>query len=363
MDAYWWSGRPAENLFMEITRREDIGSDLNAPLTARGGVETPGYALVSAVDAGSIVVHYDSSAEQIVGVSRATGERFNQPVWWAARGSYARKAGAKPAWLPGLFVVLDGYRPLATPMPLTVIQERRAALFALRNALQAEHPRQSLYFPWTTYQESLRTFQAYLAKLPRAALDVLPELAEAVAELTAESIVQLVAEADFEEAERDFVSAAGRPHPRRASRGQGFAADQRAKVVVETYAMNAALRYFADRGTVTDTSRMESYDYVVEIDGEPWHVEVKGTTGDPHEVLLTPREVEHADEYPFVALFVLSNISVTYHEHGGITASGGKASVFRPWSVERTRLSAIGYRYRLPEKSLESPPVSEWVSD
>jgi hypothetical protein len=128
-------------------------------------------------------------------------------------------------------------------------------------------------------------------------------------------------------------------------------------------AVRAALRYFSNLGTVTDTSRTESYDYIVEINGEPWHVEVKGTTGDPHEVLLTPREVEHANEYPFVALFVLSNINITNHEHGGITACGGKASVFQPWSLDRARLSAIGYRYLLPEEPASSPSVTEWLSD
>jgi Domain of unknown function (DUF3883) len=364
MDAYWWSNRPTEDLFMEITQRDDIGCDLNAPLVARGGVETSGYALLSAVKAGNIVVHYDSATAQIVGVSRATGERFNQPVWWAARGSYARKAGAKPAWLPGLFVPLEGYHPLPKPLPLAVIQERRAALFAVKAALEAEHPGRSLYFPWTTYQGSLRTFQSYLAKLPRAALDVLPELGDAVARLAADSAIPLVDQADIEEAERVVASAAGRPRPPRSGKGQGFATDQRVKVVVEAYAMNAALRYYADQGTVTDKSRHESYDYVVEIDDEQWHVEVKGTTGDPHDVLLTPREVEHADEYPFVALFVLSNISVTFHEDGRLTASGGKASVFHPWSLDRTRLSAIGYKYLLPATSMPSPPIaSEWVND
>ena len=72
---------------MEITRRKDIGDDLVVPLAARGGVDTPGYTLVGAVQAGNIVVHYDSGAEAVVGVSGATGERFNQPIWWAARGT------------------------------------------------------------------------------------------------------------------------------------------------------------------------------------------------------------------------------------------------------------------------------------
>ncbi|GGP18480.1 hypothetical protein LDL08_33230 [Nonomuraea glycinis] len=152
MVAYWWSQRSDENLFMEITRRDDIGSDLKAPIAARGGVSTPGYALVSAVQANNLVIHYDSEAEQIVGVSRATGERYNEPIWWVARGSYARQAGAKPGWLPGLVVALADYRPLAEPLSLAVLRQRRLALFTVRDALQAEFPGQRLYFPWIQYE-------------------------------------------------------------------------------------------------------------------------------------------------------------------------------------------------------------------
>jgi hypothetical protein len=37
---YWWEREPRENAFMEITHREDIGADLKAPATARGGAGT-----------------------------------------------------------------------------------------------------------------------------------------------------------------------------------------------------------------------------------------------------------------------------------------------------------------------------------
>ena len=171
MPGFWWSGHSGENVFMEITRRDDIGTDLKAPLAARGGVETPGYTLVGAVEAGSIVVHYDSNSEEIVGVSRATGERVNQPIWWAARGTYARKANVEPAWLPGLTVALEGFHRLSEPLPLSTIRERREALLALRDRLIATHPAHSIYFPWIPYQATLRTFQTYLAKFPREAVD------------------------------------------------------------------------------------------------------------------------------------------------------------------------------------------------
>ena len=146
MPHYWWSDQPDENLFMEITRRDDVGANLKAPLAARGGIATSGYALVGAVNQDDIVVHYDGATEAIVGVSRATGERFNEPIWWAARGASAREAGVEPSWLPGLYVALEGYQPLASPLLLSTIHERIADVTALRERLAALYPSQSLYF-------------------------------------------------------------------------------------------------------------------------------------------------------------------------------------------------------------------------
>lgn len=60
--------------------------------------------------------------------------------------------------------------------------------------------------------------------------------------------------------------------------------------------------------------------------GEPeLHVEVKGTTADGAEVLLTPNEVQHArSDYPNVALFVMARIEVGEAEGGTIEAFGGE---------------------------------------
>src|SRR5262249_19699185 len=60
---YWWEREPGENLFMEITRRNDIGANLQAPAAARGGGTTASYSLVPLVRAGDVVIHYDSRQE------------------------------------------------------------------------------------------------------------------------------------------------------------------------------------------------------------------------------------------------------------------------------------------------------------
>ena len=109
---YWWQHNVSENVWMEITRRDDIGTDLKAPSAARGGVTTASYALVPLVQPGDVVVHYDSHEEAIVGVSVAASAAEPAPIYWVARGSYARRAGERPRWLPGLRVI-SGSLPAA----------------------------------------------------------------------------------------------------------------------------------------------------------------------------------------------------------------------------------------------------------
>jgi hypothetical protein len=165
--AYWWERDAGENVFMEITRREDIGADLQAPVTARGGVTTASYSLVPLVRPGDVVVHYDSRKEAIVGVSVAAGPAEPSPVYWVSRGGYARRAGVRPEWLPGIRVPLGQYGELDTPVPLADIRAQRDALIALRGRIQARAGGLPVYFPWIPYRDTLRTFQSYLVKMPR----------------------------------------------------------------------------------------------------------------------------------------------------------------------------------------------------
>jgi hypothetical protein len=112
--------------------------------------------------------------------------------------------------------------------------------------------------------------------------------------------------------------------------------------------MDLARAHYAPMGVVVDTALRQCWDYEVDIDGDCWHVEVKGTTGDPVEVILTPNEVAHARTYPLVALYVVSNIDVRIGPDDERIASGGTVSLFHPWSIDADELRPIGYKYRLP---------------
>jgi len=343
---YWWQGLSGENVFMEITRRDDIGKDLNAPSAARGGAATASYALVPLVGPGDVVIHYDSRREAIAGVSVAASGPEPAAVYWAARGSYARRAGERLRWLPGVRVPLAGYRPLEPPLTLTAIRARSDELLALRNRLETAASGQPVYFPWIRYQDTIRTFQSYLVKMPREAISLFPDLDAAVGQAGTDP-AGLSAVTPVQQAEAEVSRSAGQTA--RAAGGQGFQLDQAAKVAIEVHAMNAATAYYATSWTVDDVHGSESFDLLCRRGGEILHVEVKGTTTAGTDVILTPNEVRHARDHSYCALFILSGITLERSADGSVTASGGVRTVHDPWRIDDGTLLPIGYRYQPPQ--------------
>ena len=341
---YWWERDARENVWMEITRRDDIGTDLKAPAAARGGVATASYALMPLVQPGDVVVHYDSHQEAIVGVSVAASPAEPAPIHWVARGSYARRAGEQARWLPGLRVALDQYQRLEPPVTLADIRQHKNALLTLRQRIQARGSGQPIYFPWIPYQDTLRTFQSYLVKMPQEAISLFPQLRVMVNQAKGQSSA-LILPSPAEQAEEAVNDAAGKVA--RRGRGQGFQLDQEMKVAVESLAMNAATESYSKAWDVEDVHGSRSYDLICRRGGEVKHVEVKGTTTDGAEVILTPNEVKHAREYPSTALFVLSNITVERAQDGTVTATGGARHFYDPWRLDDGTLTPLGFRYQV----------------
>ena len=335
---------------MEITRRNYIGADLKAPSAARGGVATASYVLVPLVHPGDIVVHYDSRQEAIVGVSMASSAAEPAPIYWVSRGIYARRAGEQPRWLPGLRVALDQYRRLEPPVTLAEIRRHKNVLLALRQRIEASANGQPIYFPWIQYRDTLRTFQSYLVKMPREAISLFPSL-RAMVDQTMTPSLRLVLASPTEQAEEAVKDAAGKVA--RQGRGQGFQLEQEVKVAVEALAMNMATEFYSKAWDVEDVHGTKSYDLICRRGDEVKHVEVKGTTTDGAEVILTPNEVRHAREHPCTALFVVSNITVGRAEDGTVIATGGKHHLYDPWRLDDGTLTPLGFRYQVPVMSAE----------
>ena len=142
----------------------------------------------------------------------------------------------------------------------------------------------------------------------------------------------LAATSDVEQAAEAVERAAGKPARRR--RGQGFQLDQEVKVAVEVRAINAATEVHAASWDVEDVHDKESYDLRCRRGDEEKHVEVKGTTTDGVEVVLTPNEVSHARENRHTALFILSDVRVERADDGTVTATGGIRHVRDPWNID-----------------------------
>jgi hypothetical protein len=342
---YWWEREVGEDVWMEITRRDDIGADLKAPSAARGGVATASYDLLRLVQPGDVVVHYDSHREAIIGVSVADSTAEPAPIYWVARRSYARRAGEQPRWLPGLRVDLDQHRELEPAVTLADIRQRKDALLALRQRIQARADGQPIYFPWIPYRDTLRTFQSYLVKMPQEAVSLFPQLRVMVDRAEAHP-PGLVLASPAEQAEEAVEDAAGKLA--RPGKGQGFQLDQEAKVAVEALAMNMAAEFYSKAWDVEDVHGTKSYDLICRRGQEEKHIEVKGTTTDGAEVILTPNEVKHARENPCTALFVVSNITVDRAEDGTVTATGGEHHCYDPWRLDDGTLMPLGFRYQVP---------------
>lgn len=180
-------------------------------------------------------------------------------------------------------------------------------------------------------------------KLPRAAVSMFPQLRAAV-EHAANLSAMPGGFSPAEQAEDAIGQAAGKAA--RRGRGQGFQLDQAAKVAVEAHAMNVATDFYSESWAVEDVHGAESFDLACRRGDEEMRVEVKGTTTDGLEVILTPNEVTHAREYQHTALFILTNVRLDRSEDGTVVASGGMPCVFDPWTIDDGKLTPIGFRYQ-----------------
>lgn len=129
-------------------------------------------------------------------------------------------------------------------------------------------------------------------------------------------------------------------------RGQGRGLSPEARKAIELHAMDRAKAWLAERGfEFTDVSTRDCCDFRASRGGEEWVIEVKGTTGGPETILLTPNEVElHRNSHPRNALLVVHGITLS---DSGRQASGGDLLELSPWKLEDKRLTATAFEYRL----------------
>ncbi len=134
-------------------------------------------------------------------------------------------------------------------------------------------------------------------------------------------------------------------NPRRGFVRRLSAAENKA---IEEHAVRVVRDHLGDEHgyTTEDVGATESYDVHATKDGSALKVEVKGTTSDGAEIVLTANEVMlHLAEHPNNALAVVRRIILDRTDDGPV-ASGGEIELTMGWDLDRERLKPIAYRYR-----------------
>jgi len=177
----WWSSRPGESFWMEVTGRNDLGSDLRAPLTNENDKPFWSYSLLRLVKAGDVILHYQREEGAIVALSRASGTQWTDNILWGARGSSARDAGIQPHTRAGVYVGLEAFRYLADSISLGDIRAQRDRLERAVESLKADAG-PPLYFPFEfSRKRDLRPIQGYLFKIPALFIEMFEKLKEEIA--------------------------------------------------------------------------------------------------------------------------------------------------------------------------------------
>ncbi|GHE91037.1 hypothetical protein GCM10018785_67120 [Streptomyces longispororuber] len=329
----WWRQHPNERFWLEITNREDIGTNLLAPQVNDRGEEYWSYALVREVRPGDLVLHWDKNhGPGVVGYSHVRGEAFASTIIWQSRGTYGRQrstSGPESAWE----APLGGYRRLRHPVTQARLREIEPTIRTLRDHLAAavEGP---LYFPFAlSATRPLRAAQGYLTKLPRALVEELPELLE----------LRQTATSEPHEEAPDLSPSPSTKLAR--SSGYGRQHDAKRRQAVERYAMDLVLDYYRSLGyEAEDVGDHSPWDITVRKDGSETHVEVKGSTTTREAIDLTEGEVRHAEGIS-TCLIVIDQIKL----NGDLRCHGGRWRTWTAWTPRREELVATAYRYPLPE--------------
>ena len=146
-----------------------------------------------------------------------------------------------------------------------------------------------------------------------------------------------------------LVDHVARPRRRRSVRGV-IRLSAAERIVIEKRAVQVAIEQLRklEYTSIKDVGATESYDLDAHRSGERLYVEVKGTTSDGSEVVLTKNEVElHVAQYPATMLIVVTGIELR-RDADPVEASNGTPHVFHPWKIGAEDLTPIAFRYTVP---------------
>ncbi|MEU3758476.1 MrcB family domain-containing protein [Streptomyces albogriseolus] len=202
--------------------------------------------------------------------------------------------------------------------------------YALGNVVAIEYMREALPDPEVLVEDLL-----YMASL----LAAVYKAESAAPHLPGDIAPEVV------EAEESASKAAGRRSARHP--GQGFLLTGEERRAVESHSVHMASEHFKAQGwSVQDVGTKKPYDLHLSRGQETLRVEVKGTTSDGSQVILTRSEVEHQRKFaPSNALVIVHSITLDRAVEPAV-ATGGTLECISPWVIDDGNLTVVSYIYR-----------------
>ncbi|MGO9286203.1 MAG: protein NO VEIN domain-containing protein [Mycobacterium sp.] len=192
-------------------------------------------------------------------------------------------------------------------------------------------------------EELNRQLPAIYWSTPRSGVSIKGELADQLEEMWSNHLAGIGRNGSPEV--RDAIAAVESVSNPRRKFGRRFTAAENAAIAER--AVLVTRQHFEDElGYETeDVGAYVSYDVRASKGQELVKVEVKGTTTDGAQVVLTRNEVAlHRAEHPNNALAVVRNITLDRSGEQPV-ASGGELRLVMPWEVNEDGLSPIAYNY------------------
>ena len=134
--------------------------------------------------------------------------------------------------------------------------------------------------------------------------------------------------------------------------GLGFEEIEKIRKAIEKYSTAVTIKYLENEGfNVHEYNEQkqkicayEPYDLLAYKNGSEFYVEVKGTRSLGTQVIFTKNEVKLHQESNNVILSVVHSIQIS--EKLTAVENSGEISLYNPWKIDQTKLTAISYYYK-----------------
>lgn len=320
----WWQKYTEEYYWVEVTKRDDIGEDLRAPLKDSGNKDSWRYSILQQMCPGDLVVHYDSNVKAIIGISRVADSWKESAIDWIP--SKQQKKDDKPNIRPGQMVKLTDYNKIRK-LTLKQIQKNNDEIEYIVEDLRTRYNKPP-YFPFspaTEKRKSLSVNEGYGFVISQSFVDLFPKLKEALDKFRKGKKIKL-----------------GNDKPDRQP------VNQDKKDAVEYYAFERAMKYYQQKGFSVEAMPRKGFPYDIKAKkgDKELHVEVKGLSSKLEKIQLTWKEYEHCIAHPKNSvLYVLSEIKCTAptKKRKKWKCSNGVLKEENPWRINKSNLKATTY--------------------